>query len=683
VFPLSLINNLDLTLPRVRLVSKAYTFWGVNDEAEMETYWATPILRRWPMGRTLLTAEQASFSTLIPKKPSKHLVKRVIHKFYTPHSLHGYYPNKRTQRPRRRKYLMLKAASRRRINNRPHKNILPTPARWNVFFQKPNHALDVTLNTIYNKEAELEILNQRKRLTRVELPWASLTTLNLKSAYFNEAAKRRSFSFSWRRCRVGQRIRLLKLQKRSYRPTLWLSRISREYSTLQQIFKDFALKEHILKHGFKKLVLKRTRSFKCTRLNQRWRRRKLKKFTLKRQKMMHQKMIFRRRRRKESVFRRRNRIIRRYYKLLQYRSGYKWRALTSVTAIHRMSIKNYSIMRFDPFVKKKRRTNRRFKRRRKWLPKGFYRYRRRYKRLIKPIRLHGWTWFNLPIGNDYVIFDDRRIGFVKEPGTFYFPKIVRKPFHTPKRIDLQITAHHKFRNYNRSVAGVTRRFSKTVKALNGQRSSRNKYLKPMTLNPKSVQRYSLYKQFAATKGDPKVDQRPRTMTYEQILNGRWSDRFKKGKDSLSRWVIACHEKDKPYHRGLVPGFDVSTKFFNLFLRKGAKHTLEKLIRQFKIKNPRWSPMDLYHKLYTPVGLLTSTKIKIKQGKLHRVKKQLPKINRWQKAFIKARKWIIMGVRGRRERQWWSRVTGELTTLRSSLRLRKRYIRSIATIARVL
>ena len=205
----------------------------------------------------------------------------------------------------------------------------------------------------------------------------------------------------------------------------------------------------------------------------------------------------------------------------------------------------------------------------------------------------------------------------------------------------------------------------------------------MTLNPKAVKRYSLYKRYAATKGNPKADLRPITLRYREISDGYWAQRFKKRKDPISPWVLACYESNKPYRRGFAQGFDVTTKFFNLFLRRGAKHTLEKLVRQFRVKNPRWSPIQLYHKLYTPIGVVTSTRTKIKQGKLHRVIKRKPKINRWHKGFTRARKWIVKGIRGRRERKWWSRVTAEIITLRSALRFRKRYIRSIVGVAGVL
>jgi len=670
-------------LPHVRLVSKAFEFWGTNGEAEMETYWATPVLRRWSLGRTLLTGEQAPFFKLVPKKALQHLPRRLIHKFYTPHRRHGYYLNKRFQ-PSQKRFTPLKVAHKV-IDNRVFKKKLSTPARWNVFFKNSNHASGFTFTTIYNKENDLQLLNEHKNAIGVELPWASVVTPSLKTLYFNEQMLRPLFSFSWRRSRIGQKLRSLKSRKRRrYSRPWWFPRILRKYSPLQQIIRDFIVRERTLRYGYRKVVRLRTRALHRSRLNLRWRRRKLKKYTLKRQEAMNQKLKFRRRKRRNSVRRRTNYILKRYYKLLQYRSGYKWRSLTAVTARHRMNVRNYSIMRFDPFVKKKRRASRRFKRRRKWLPKGFYRYRRRYKRLIRPIRLHGWTWFNLPTGNDYVTFDDRRIGFIKLGGTFYFPKIVpNRSLHAPRRPALEVTTQFKTRNYNRSVAGVTRGFKKVLKALAAGGHSRSKHLKRLTLNPKSVQRFSLYKRFASTKGNPKVDQRDITLNYKEITNGYWGQRFKEYKDDLSPWVVACHEKDKPYRRSFIQGFDVTTKFFNLFLKKGAKHTLEKLIRQFRTKNPRWSVIRLYHKLYTPVGLMTSTKTKIKDGKLQRVKRQTAKINRWQKGFIRARKWVIKGVRGRRERKWWSRVTSEIIMLRSALRFRNRYIRSIVTLGRVL
>jgi hypothetical protein len=125
---------------------------------------------------------------------------------------------------------------------------------------------------------------------------------------------------------------------------------------------------------------------------------------------------------------------------------------------------------------------------------------------------------------------------------------------------------------------------------------------------------------------------------------------------------------------------MKSKLFGVFLRKGHKHDLEKKIRLFSTRYPRWSVLRIYRRLYCPVTMVATKRITIKLGVLRKSKGLLARLDRPKKAFVRARHWLASAARRRQQRRWWSRTVAELLNPRGATRSSRRYAKEVSRVA---
>jgi hypothetical protein len=402
-------------------------------------------------------------------------------------------------------------------------------------------------------------------------------------------------------------------------------------------------------------------------------------------------------------------VLNRYNWLCSFRSGYRWRASCIVFEKTRYDTMRHRIRILDILKQtkpKRRRGKNKFRRHRRWYPKPMYRFKKKYRKL--------WTrryyrrvryWMGFPIVR--AKWDNLRTR-VKKQGIRFKHVLPVAALYRPNRLNINFEKYSYESTNKNSVTAVLkawnekprkkRSFSSTndnpQKWLNDKTKEyrllqvRKNYAFKKTVNEYEKKNKKRFPKVARTvllmrhKMQKFTIKKRSYLDYTTKRDGWWSQKFANDNEQPSTWQQFSREKGLKKNLTLNKTMLVS-KLFNLFLRTGAKHDIEKKVLLFRSKNRSWDVLNLYRKLYTPVSMVTRTRTIVKDGQVKRRKGLTPRLDRPQKSFVRARKWVSHAVRSRAHRHWWPRVLAEIVGLQGASRLYSRYMKSVARGATVI
>lgn len=156
---------------------------------------------------------------------------------------------------------------------------------------------------------------------------------------------------------------------------------------------------------------------------------------------------------------------------------------------------------------------------------------------------------------------------------------------------------------------------------------------------------------------------PRRKVLAGYFHRRWSAERGGPGDPTARNALLWKPFDPPRRVSTFVG--ETSRLFQLFLRRGQKHRLENLVREFRRQHKDWDPVVFYGGLYLPVlagGIPRHRSVNYRPSHLYG-------------ALVRARKWVSRTTRGG-HRGWWPRVVTELTHPVGLHRQRDKFVQEV-------